>query len=222
MRDFDELLSIAAERKGSVENVLGAIDAPKTAEELAKITDDRWLSMMTKCVFRAGFSWKVIAHKWDGFEAAFEQFSIGRCVMMDDEWLDQLVSDKRIVRNGQKIMTVQKNASMIALYAVQNSGFGQFIADWPAEDYIGLIALLKKEGGRLGGTTGQYFLRNMGKESFILTRDVTSRLIAEGVVDKAPTSKRALAEVQNAFNIWREESGQSFNVISRVLAQTIG
>lgn len=36
MRDFDELLSIAAERKGSVENVLGAIDAPKTAEELAK------------------------------------------------------------------------------------------------------------------------------------------------------------------------------------------
>ena len=222
MRDFDELLSIAAERKGSVENVLGAIDAPKTAQELAKITDDRWLSMMTKCVFRAGFSWKVIAHKWDGFEAAFEQFSIGRCVMMDDEWLDQLVSDKRIVRNGQKIMTVQKNASMIALYAVQNSGFGQFIADWPAEDYIGLIALLKKEGGRLGGTTGQYFLRNMGKESFILTRDVTSRLIAEGVVDKAPTSKRALAEVQNAFNIWREESGQSFNVISRVLAQTIG
>ena len=222
MRDFDELLSIAAERKGSVENVLESIDAPKTAEELAGITDDRWLSMMTKCVFRAGFSWKVIAHKWDGFEAAFEQFSIGRCVMMDDEWLDQLVSNKRIVRNGQKIMTVQKNASMIAHYAGQNSGFGQFIADWPADDYIGLIALLKKEGGRLGGTTGQYFLRNMGKESFILTRDVTSRLIAEGVVDKAPTSKRALAEVQNAFNIWREESGQNFNVISRVLAQTIG
>ena len=222
MRDFDELLSIAAERKGSVENVLESIDAPKTAEELAGITDDRWLSMMTKCVFRAGFSWKVIAHKWDGFEAAFEQFSIGRCVMMDDEWLDQLVSNKRIVRNGQKIMTVQKNASMIAHYAGQNSGFGQFIADWPADDYIGLIALLKKEGGRLGGTTGQYFLRNMGKESFILTRDVTSRLIAEGVIDKAPTSKRALAEVQNAFNIWREESGQNFNVISRVLAQTIG
>ena len=222
MRDFDELLSIAAERKGSVENVLGAIDAPKTAQELTKITDDRWLSMMTKCVFRAGFSWKVIAHKWDGFEAAFEQFSIGRCAMMDDEWLDQLVSDKRIVRNGQKIMTVQKNASLIAHYAGQASGFGQFIADWPAEDYIGLIALLKKEGGRLGGTTGQYFLRNMGKESFILTRDVTSRLIAEGVIDKAPTSKRALAAVQNAFNIWREESGQSFNVISRVLAQTIG
>ena len=222
MRDFDELLSIAAERKGSVENVLESIDAPKTAEELAKITDDRWLSMMTKCVFRAGFSWKVIAHKWDGFEAAFEQFSIGRCVMMDDVWLDQLISDKRIVRNGQKIMTVQKNASMIAHYASQGCGFGQFIADWPAEDYIGLIALLKKEGGRLGGTTGQYFLRNMGKESFILTRDVTSRLIAEGVIDKAPTSKRALAAVQNAFNIWREESGQSFNVISRVLAQTIG
>lgn len=222
MRNFDALLAIAAERKGSVEAVLASIEAPKSAEDLAKIPEDRWLSMMTKCVFRAGFSWKVIAHKWDGFETAFDQFDIGRCAMMDDEWLDQLISDKRIVRNGQKIMTVQRNAAFIASRASSDRGFGQFIADWPAEDYLGLVALLKKEGARLGGTTGQYFLRHMGKESFILTRDVIARLIVEEVIDKPPTSKRALAEVQRAFNTWRDQSGQSFNIISRVLAQTIG
>ena len=222
MRNFDALLAIAAERKGSVETVLASIEVPKSAEDLAKIPEDRWLAMMTKCVFRAGFSWRVIAHKWDGFETAFDQFDIGRCAMMDDEWLDQLISDKRIVRNGQKIMTVQRNAAFIASRASTDQGFGQFIADWPAEDYLGLVALLKKEGARLGGTTGQYFLRHMGKESFILTRDVIARLIAEEIIDKPPTSKRALAEVQRAFNTWRDQSGQSFNIISRVLAQTIG
>lgn len=222
MRDFDELLSIASARKGGEDAVLASIEPPKSADALAAISDDRWLSMMTKCVFRAGFSWTVIANKWDGFEAVFDQFSIGRCAMMHDEWLDQLIADKRIVRNGQKITAVQRNAAFIADIAAQYSSFGRFIADWPASDYIGLIRLLKKDGARLGGTTGQYFLRNMGKESFILTRDVVSRLIAEGVVDRPPTSQLAMSSVQHAFNTWQQQSGQSFNVISRVLAQTIG
>ncbi len=222
MRKYDDLLVMAAEKKGSFGAVLDAIDRPKPLEELAAIPDDSWLSMMTKCVFRAGFNWEVIERKWDGFEAAFDGFSVARCAMMDDAWLDELVSDTRIVRNGQKIQSVQGNAAFIRDRADQASGFGKFVAEWPASDHVGLIEVLKKEGSRLGGTTGQYFLRNMGKDSFILTRDVVARLVAEGVVDKAPTSKRAMADVQDAFNTWREQSGESFNVISRVLAQTVG
>lgn len=222
MRKYDDLLVMAAEKKGSFGAVLDAIDRPKAVEELAAIPDDRWLAMMTKCVFRAGFNWKVIERKWEGFEAAFDGFSVSRCAMMDDAWLDELVSDTRIVRNGQKIQSVQGNAAFVSDRAAEPGGFGKFVAEWPATDHVGLIEVLKKEGSRLGGTTGQYFLRNMGKDSFILTRDVVARLVAEGVVDKAPTSKRAMADVQAAFNAWREQSGESFNVISRVLAQTVG
>ena len=222
MRKFDDLLAMAAERKGSFGAVLDPIERPFPSEDLSAITDDRWLSMMTKCVFRAGFSWKVIERKWDGFEAAFDGFSVMRCAMMDDAWLDELVADTRIVRNGQKIQAVQANAAFVSERSQQTNGFGKFIADWPASDYVGLVQVLKSQGSRLGGTTGQYFLRNMGKESFILTRDVVARLVAEGIVDKAPTSKRAMADVQAAFNTWREQSGESFNVISRVLAQTVG
>lgn len=222
MRQFDDLLAMAAERKGSFGAVLEAIDPPKTHAQLSSVPDDRWLSMMTKCVFRAGFNWKVIEHKWSGFEAALDAFSVGRCALMDDAWFDELASDKRIVRNPQKIQTVQQNAAMIAEHSSRAGGFGKFVADWPVSDYVGLVQCLKSEGARLGGTTGQYVLRSMGKESFILTRDVVARLIAERIVDKAPASKRALADVQTAFNTWRDQSGQPFNVISRVLAQTVG
>lgn len=222
MRKFDDLLAIAAERKGSFGAVLDAVERPKSQEDLARIADDRWLSMMTKCVFRAGFSWKVIERKWEGFESAFDGFSVARCAMMDDAWFDDLLADARIVRNGQKIQSVQQNAAFVGERSAAAGGFGQFVADWPVEDYVGLMQELKTCGSRLGGTTGQYFLRVMGKESFILTRDVVARLVAEGIVDKAPTSKRALADVQSAFNTWRDQSGESFNVISRVLAQTIG
>ena len=141
---------------------------------------------------------------------------------MDDAWLDELVADTRIVRNGQKIQAVQANAAFVSERSQQAGGFGRFIAEWPASDYIGLVQVLKAQGSRLGGTTGQYLLRNMGKESFILTRGVVARLVAEGIVDKAPTSKQAMADVQAAFNTWQEQSGESFNVISRVLAQTVG
>ena len=78
-----------------------------------------------------------------------------------------------------------------------------------------------KRGSRLGGTTGQYCLRSLGKDSFILSQSVVDRLIAEGVVDKTPTSRKALADVQSAFNVWCEQSGRSLTEISRVLAMSL-
>lgn len=59
-------------------------------------------------------------------------------------------------------------------------------------------------------------------DSFILSKDVVGRLIAEGVVDKAPTSKKAMAATQAAFNEWRRQSGRSLKEVSRVLALSIG
>jgi hypothetical protein len=41
------------------------------------------------------------------------------------------------------------------------------------------------------------------------------------VVDKPPTSKKALAAVQAAFNAWAEESGRDLSQISRVLAMSV-
>ena len=222
MRSFDDILAISAERKGGFGAVLDGIEPPLAENDLAAIADDRWLSMMTKCVFQAGFNWKVVENKWDGFEAAFDGFEVGRCSFMNDAWFDELVSDQRIIRNAQKIESVQRNAVFVSERSSKAGGFGVFVAQWPASDYIGLLNVLKAEGHRLGGTTGQYFLRVMGKESFILSRDVVARLVAEGVIDKPPTSKRALESVQAAFNTWREQSGKSLNVISRVLAQSIG
>ncbi len=222
MRRFDDILAISAERKGSFSAVLEGIDPPLSDAALSEIPDDRWLSKMTRGVFQAGFNWKVIEHKWPGFEEAFQGFSIGKCAMMDDVWFDALVADKTIVRHAAKIRTVQENAVFVGERSVSAGSFGKFIATWPDDDYVGLLMALKLEGSRLGGTTGQYFLRAMGKDSFILSRDVVARLVAEGVIDKTPTSKRALNDVQAAFNAWRDQSGKSLKVISRVLAQSVG
>mgnify|MGYP007089314783 CR=1 FL=1 len=64
-------------------------------------------------------------------------------------------------------------------------------------------------------------LRIMGCDSFILSPDVIARLVAEGIVDTAPTSKRDLAIVQDAFNAWSAQSGRSLTEISQVLAFSV-
>jgi hypothetical protein len=62
----------------------------------------------------------------------------------------------------------------------------------------------------------------MGKEGFILSRDVVARLQAEGVISGAPGSARSMQAIQAVFDAWKAESGQSFTAISRVLARSIG
>lgn len=220
MRTFDELFDISAARHGGRAAVEAAFTLPKPLAELEKIPEDRWLSILTKGVFQAGFNWKVIENKWPGFEAAFHGFDVGRCAMMDDDWFDQLLKDKSIVRNGMKIATIRDNAAFLMGLRDQG-GAGKVLGGWPSSDYINLLELLKKEGSRIGGMTGQYAMRFAGRDAFILSRDVTARLIAEGIVDKPPTSKTAMKKVQEAFNIWMEQSGRSLNEISRVLAMSI-
>ncbi len=218
MRTFDEILEIAAGRKGGREAVLAGAMPVKSAEELAAIPDERWLAQMARGIFQAGISWKVVEAKWPGIEAAFHGFDVGRVAMMSEDWFDQLITDTRVIRSPPKIRAIQENAVFIQ----EAGGFGRKVGDWPAEDFAGLVRWMGKEGSRLGGTTGQYVLRFMGKESYILSRDVVARLVEEGVIDKAPTSAKAMAAVQAAFNAWKAESGRSLTEISRALAQSIG
>ena len=185
-------------------------------------TDDRFLAGMAKAVFSSGFSWKVIENKWPGFEVAFDRFAPKRVAAYDDDKIDALLKDTRIVRNGAKIMATIENARFVVTIAKQHGSFGGFLANWPATDQVGLLDFLKKNASRLGGATAQYFLRFEGWDAFILSSDVVAALIREGVVAKEPTSKKEMTAVQAAFNTWRDESGRPVREISRILAMSVG
>lgn len=222
MRSFDEIFDMAVSHKGSVEAVESQLPLIKTAEEVASIPEDRILAAMTRSIFQAGFSWKVIDKKWPGFEEAFEGFVPVRWKFMSDDDLDSLIRDTRIVRNGPKILTVRDNAILLCDLEDEYGAAAKCIADWPQSDFWGLLEMLKKRGSRLGGMTGQYFLRSIGRDGWALSRDVTTALIREGIVDKAPTSKAAKHAVQEAFDNWAHESGRGFAHISRTLAMSVG
>ena len=221
MRTFDELFEMAAARKGGAEAFDASMPVLKSRRELAAIPDDRWLSTFSKGVFQTGLNWKVVENKWEGIEDALWGFDIGRCKMMSDEDLDGLLKDSRVIRHAQKLLSVRDNAVLFADLAAEHGSAAKVFAEWPGEDFIGLMDMLKKRGTRIGGNTGMYALRFMGRDGFVLGGDVVKALIREGVVDKAPTSRKAMRAVQDAFNAWAEQSGRPLAAISRTLACTI-
>ncbi len=223
MSKFAKIREQAAKRKGG-EGVLQSLlgPAPDNAA-LASVSDDRILSAMTERIFSAGFVWRVIRQKWQGFEEAFLGFEPKALLFQPEDYWHDLTSDSRIVRNGQKIMAVRDNAGFVDRVSAEHGSFGKFLADWPAEDQIGLLGYLSKNGSRLGGNTGQYFLRFIGWDSWIASRDMVAALRDNGLdVPEAPTSKRDMTKIQDRMNAIREESGLCYTHISRILAMSTG
>lgn len=223
MASFQRIYDRAAKRKGGAAALekLVADAKPKSRAALKKLGDDRYLAEMTKRIFQAGFVWRVVEQKWPDFEAAFKGFHPGRMALLSDEDLDVLGRDTRIIRHAAKIAAVRHNAIFVTDLAKEHGSAAAFFADWPSEDIVSLWAVLKKRGARLGGYTGPYFLRFMGKDSFLLSPDVSAALIRAKVVDKAPTGKADLAKAQAAFNAWKEETGRPLTQLSRILACSI-
>ncbi|QKD03664.1 DNA-3-methyladenine glycosylase I [Mesorhizobium loti] len=223
MADFKKIRLRAAKRKGG-EVALAALlgPAPDNAT-IAAVTDDRILSVMAERVFAAGFVWRVIEQKWSGFEEAFLHFEPKRLLFQPDDFWHELTADKRIVRNPQKIKSVRDNAAFVERVSKENGGFGKFLADWPADDQIGLMAYLGKHGSRLGGNTGQYFLRFIGWDAFVISADVGAALRDAGLdIAESPTSKKDLDKIQAQINQWAADTSLSRRHISRILAMSIG
>ncbi|MEM9333891.1 MAG: 3-methyladenine DNA glycosylase, partial [Pseudomonadota bacterium] len=122
----------------------------------------------------------------------------------------------------KKVKAIRSNAQYLVDLAEEFGSAARYFAEFPSENYVDLLADMKSRGAFLGGVSGQYFLREMGKDSFILSRDVVAALSREKVFDGTPTSKTSRQSIQAAFNDWVDDGGQSLTRVSRVLAFTVG
>jgi 3-methyladenine DNA glycosylase Tag len=223
MISFKTIRARAEKRKGGPKALAKLLPAKPDAKALAKLPDDRILADMTKRVFCAGFAWSVIENKWPDFEKAFLGFKPAKLAFQPDEFWGALMDDKRIVRNGAKIMSVRDNAQFVQSIAKEHGSFGKFLANWPASDEIGLLNLLTKQGSRLGGNTGQMFLRFVGWDGFVTSKDVVACLRDAGLdIAVEVKSKGDLAKVQAAFNAWAEETNLPYAHLSRICALSVG
>lgn len=97
----------------------------KAPDKIVPTKDADYLEVMTRAVFQSGFNWTVIANKWAGFRAAFDNFDPQIVASYSDQKVAELLQDSRIVRNGIKIKATVHNARTLLTKAGQ---FGSFKA----------------------------------------------------------------------------------------------
>ena len=158
LKNFKEIKERAEYRKGGAKKLIALMPRVSSKKELISLGDDRYLAMMTKSINQAGFSWKVIEKKWPEFEEAFLGFDTFKLSYLSPDQWEAFTNDRRVVRNWQKIKALQDNVFFVREESRRHEGFGNFIANWPEDDQIGLMAHLKKKGSRLGGQSALWFL----------------------------------------------------------------
>ena len=222
MEKFKDLYHRAVERKGGEIALSHLISKPLTYDELLLVSDSDVLAEFTRKIFQSGFVWAVVNKKWDGFEEIFWNFEIDKLIMMPDDMLERKATDPKIIRNFTKVKAVRDNAIWLKALIDEHGSVSNWLANWPTDDITGLWLYLKKHGSRLGGNTGPYALRQLGKDTFILSRDVEYYFRSHNLIDGGLTSKRNLKIIQDTFNQWKKESGYSLQELSQIVAYSVG
>jgi 3-methyladenine DNA glycosylase Tag len=221
MKSFEEIQERAITLKGSIEAVEKRMPACKTVRALKKMNDSTYLSFMSRRIFRAGLRHSMVDAKWPDFERVFFDFDIDQVRMMSDDALENLLNDKSIIRHWGKIKSVRANAQTISDILGDHNSFADYLNSWPENRIVELWGDLSSRFTHLGGNSGPYFLRMVGKDTFLLTHHVATALNQWGAYQGEPKSKKARAKVQEVFNQWAEESGKPLSHISMTLAMSI-
>lgn len=220
MVGFARIRRAALARLGERE-LKARLPAVKSPAALKRVREDRYFSLMALRIFRAGLKHSVVDGKWPAFEEVFHGFDPRRVRAMNDEAVERLMQDARLIRHLGKLRAVQANAAALLALAAEQGSFGKYLAAWPVEDIVGLWADLARRFQQMGGHSAPRFLRMAGKDSFILTPFVVKALNHWGAYEGEPKSKAERARVQAIFNAWARETGLPLAHLSMTLAASL-
>lgn len=90
--------------------------------------DDKYLyEMLILESFQAGLSWECILNKREGFRKAYDNFDIDKVCNYDDSKIDELLSDKNIIRNKLKIKASINNSKIFKEIVNEYSSFYNYL-----------------------------------------------------------------------------------------------
>lgn len=104
-----------------------AQDHPQAPPQVDAQTSRDFFEVITRAVFQSGFSWPVIAAKWEGFRQAFAGFEPEAVAAFTPDDVDRLCADPGIVRNRRKIEATVHNAEVLLELAEQHGDFRSYL-----------------------------------------------------------------------------------------------
>jgi 3-methyladenine DNA glycosylase Tag len=127
--------------------------------------DDAYFENMSRVIFLAGLSWKMINEKWPNFKKAFKNFSIDEVAKLGEEDVERLMGDKSIVRNRAKIIATINNAKQFQNIRKEYGSFRSYLDSLDkSSNYALVIKELGKKFARMGPSSARIFLYSVGED----------------------------------------------------------
>lgn len=126
--------------------------------------DDAYFENMTRVIFLAGLSWKMVDKKWSNFKEAFMNFSIGNVAKFSENDIQRLMSDASIVRNRAKIIATINNAKQFRNIKKEYGSLRRYLDSLDkSNNYALVIKELGKKFNRIGPSSARIFLYSVGE-----------------------------------------------------------
>lgn len=114
--------------------------------------DNGYFEELTKAIFQAGFSWRVIRDKWPSFRKAFDDFDVATVAGYGQPDVERLAADPGIVRNRRKIEATISNARIMWALIEEHGSFQAYLRSLDPLDYAGRRHELSERFRNLGPT----------------------------------------------------------------------
>lgn len=92
--------------------------------------DRLWFEFLLLEGAQAGLSWLTILRRREGYRAAFDDFDVQRIAGYDQERIEQLITDPRIIRNRRKVESAVGNARAFKSVVQERGSFDAYIWSW--------------------------------------------------------------------------------------------
>lgn len=93
--------------------------------------DDKYLfEMLLLESFQAGLSWECILNKREAFKKAYDDFNLDKVCSYDERKIDELLSNKSIIRNKLKIKASVNNAKIFKKIKEKHGSFYNYLKNF--------------------------------------------------------------------------------------------
>jgi DNA-3-methyladenine glycosylase I len=120
-----------------------------------------YLEALSRPVFQAGISWRVVDSKWDGIRTGFAHFDPKIVAEYGQEDVERLLADPNVVRSKTKIEATIDNAAALLELDVEYGGFRHYLKSHA--DFADTVTDLKRQFRFIGDSGAYHFLWSVGE-----------------------------------------------------------
>ena len=105
-------------------------------ERIERPTSAEALAVISRAIFQAGLSWKLIDSKWAAYRRLFEDFEPALVAQYGEADVERIMSDGGVVRTRKKIVATIDNARTLEAIAREFGSFSDYLRAFATYDAL--------------------------------------------------------------------------------------